>query len=138
MQIKLNIILLTLATLVSSIATAQLRNSDTTTKTIVRSPRFEIIQSPLAVTETFKLDTYFGDAQQLYVDSNGTYYWHSLLRLPGKGLDTWLPNSSNYSIFFSTLGVRYTYLLNVNTGTTWQLVIDKKTKVYFFEPMDSY
>jgi len=99
-------------------------------------PRFTIVQSTIAVKLTFKLDTYTGNVYQLVVDANGKNLWQLMTRIPTSLPDIRYDGTRNYSLFVSTLGMRYTYLFNTNTGATWNLVENTDTKAEFFEPMD--
>lgn len=92
--------------------------------------------SPIVVRATFKLDTYSGVVYQLKVDTNGRELWQLLKRTGSTWMDTTYPNTSNYSLFVSSVGLQYTYLFNVNTGLSWILVQDPKTKENSFEVMD--
>jgi hypothetical protein len=98
--------------------------------------RYEIVQSTLAIRQTFKLDTYTGDVYLLVHDDAGKNLWQHMTREYTLHPDPKNPDSRNYSIFVSTLGTRYTFLINVHSGTTWQLFEDTDTKALFFKPMD--
>ncbi|HMT75149.1 MAG TPA: hypothetical protein PKA77_13840 [Chitinophagaceae bacterium] len=100
-----------------------------------RQPRYSIIQSTLAAKGTYKLDSYTGDVYQMVLSSNGNETWDKLLRQPHSILDTQFDNSTNYTLFLSPLAMRFTYLMNVNTGATWQLVQDPKSEENFFSPI---
>lgn len=97
--------------------------------------RFVIVQSPIAVKLTFKLDTFTGNVYQLVVDSTGNNLWQHMTTQFTLSPDTKYPDTKNYSLFVSTLAIRYTFLVNTNTGTTWQLVEDSNTKTLSFAPM---
>jgi len=43
-------------------------------------------------------------------------------------------NKVNYQFFTSGIGIRFTFLVNINSGATWQLVINKN-KDYLWEPI---
>lgn len=43
----------------------------------------------------------------------------------------------NYQFMISGLGIRYTFLLNVNTGKTWQLVKDIDSDQLFWSPLQT-
>ena len=96
------------------------------------SPRFQIVQSNIAAKGTFKLDTYEGKVYQLVVDYNNNESWESLKRIGNSMNDNQFDGQRNYEIFLSTIAMRYTYLINLNTGATWQLVEDPNTEEYFF------
>jgi hypothetical protein len=110
---------------------------DTTRVDIANSPRFEIVQSTIAVRATFKLDMYLGVVYQLKSRNDTTHIWERVTRLSGTLPDKWYINTRNYSIFLSTLGMKYIYLLNVHTGATWQFATNSKTNESFFIPMET-
>lgn len=111
---------------------------DTLQRVAARPPRFIIIQSTIAAKATFKLDSYTGDVYQLVANKDNNEAWQILKRMQGSSEDTRYPNSRNYNLFVSTLAIRFTYLINVNTGATWEFVIDPKTQEDFFAPIDTY
>ena len=100
-------------------------------------PRYEFIQSTLAAKGTFRLDTYTGDVCQMQADGNKSAAWHKLRRLPSliAGEDSTVDGRPNYHLFLSTIAMRFTYLINTNTGTTWQLVEDQQTTEDYFSPI---
>jgi hypothetical protein len=50
--------------------------------------------------------------------------WQEIFRLTTNPADVTLDNKVNYQLFMSGLTARWTFLLNVNTGVTWQLTSD--------------
>ena len=82
---------------------------NTSSSISVNSPRYMIVQSPLAARLTFKLDTYLGNVYQLRVSSTGEDIWERVIRMPGITEDTQLSNTSNYCLFLSTIANRYTF-----------------------------
>lgn len=96
------------------------------------APRYKIVQSTIAARATYKVDTYEGKVYQLVVDKNDDVTWLLLKRIGNSDNDFQVGQSRNYEIFLSTLGLRFTYLINIYTGATWQLVEDPKTKENFF------
>lgn len=103
---------------------------------LVRQPRFSIIQSTLAAKGTYKLDSYTGDIYQMVLSSSGDETWQKLRRQPHSTPDTQNDNATNYTLFLSTLAMKFTYLMNVNTGATWQLVQDPQSEENFFSPIE--
>ena len=83
--------------------------------------RFEIVQSPKAVRLTFKVDKHRGRTYQLVLAADSTLTWELVPREEHPAGSTELPNQVNYQVFTSGVAVRFTFLLNVNTGATWQL-----------------
>ena len=126
--------LLLLAFIIPTFCKAQSTQTDATKPKEIS--RFTIIQSPIAAKLTFKLDTYIGNVYQLVVDSSGKNLWQLMTREVTLLPDTRYSETRNYNLFVSTLGMRYTYLINTNTGATWQLFEDTNTKAYFFAPMN--
>jgi len=96
------------------------------------SPRYQIIQSSIAARGTYKVDTYKGNVYQLVVDRNNNETWELLSRIGHSNNDIQIEGQRNYELFLSTIAMRFTYLINVNTGATWQLVQDPKTEENFF------
>ncbi len=96
------------------------------------SPRYQIVQSPIAARGTYKVDTYKGNVYQLVVDKNDNETWELLSRIGNSYDDNQVYGQRNYEIFLSTLAMRFTYLINLNTGATWQLVQDPDTEENFF------
>ncbi len=88
--------------------------------TIPASARYEIVQSELAAKWMFRLDRVCGQVAQLAETKSGYNTWVNMpiLNLPrcvlGRG--------TQYQIFSSGLDAEFTFLMNLNTGTTWQLV----------------
>lgn len=106
------------------------KNQETSLKTT--SPRYQIVQSSLAARGTYKLDTYEGKVYQLVLDGNNNETWQLLKRIGNYSNDNQINGQQNYQIFLSTLAMKFTYLINVNTGATWQLVQDPNTEENFF------
>src|ERR1043166_6001548 len=78
--------------------------------------RFQLIQSSLTVKNTFRLDRYFGILCVLTANAKGELSWSAILRLTHDIASPAYPNKVNFQAFTSGLAVRYTYLMNVNTG----------------------
>jgi hypothetical protein len=86
--------------------------------------RYEIIQSSVAVKVTLRLDRHNGVVDQLVSRPDTTIGWEPLVRRSHRDPDTRVAQRANYQIFTSGTTIRYTFLINVNTGATWQLVED--------------
>lgn len=97
-------------------------------------PRYVLMQSTIAARGTYKLDTYTGTVYQLQADrAKKTDLWVRIRRihlLPG--LDSTIDGRPNYQLFLSTIAMRFTYLININSGDTWELVEDPQTKEDYF------
>ena len=85
--------------------------------------RFEIIQSELAAKITLKIDKYTGRVYQLVQGTKGLSW---PLIASEKHPDDKILEKVNYQVFTSDLAVRMTYLINVNTGASWQLAADEE------------
>lgn len=71
----------------------------------------------------------------MVVTANGSETWQKLRRQFHNTPDTQIDNNNNYTLFLSLLAMRFTYLMKVNTGATWQLVQDPQSEENFF-PID--
>lgn len=81
--------------------------------------RFAIVQSPLAVRWTFRLDRYTGNVDQLVKTRNGEVTWQ---KMPVLGLpDTSGTREARFVVFTSGLAARNTFLMDGQTGKTWIL-----------------
>ena len=97
--------------------------------------RYEIVQSEGSARYTFKVDKQDGRVYQMVKNDEGLY-WQELLVMPHP-LDTAKAGYVNYQLFVSGHGPRYTFLMNVNTGASWQLAKDPENEKIFWTPMDS-
>lgn len=89
--------------------------------------RYEIVQSELGARITLKIDKYLGMVY-LLVQGDPKLHWR-LMDIENKEAGTL--DKVNYQIFTSGLGVRFTFLLNINTGSTWQLVEDPEYGLFW-------
>lgn len=89
------------------------------------SARYEIISSTLAARHTFRLDRFCGEVSQIVkVQTQGdelTWQGMWVSGLPKCPAD----NKPRYQIFTSGMAVRHTFLINTETGKTWQLMVFK-------------
>lgn len=97
--------------------------------------RFEIVQSNIAVMWTFKLDKYSGAVYQLVTNKNGDFTWELMDRDSNAANTIIVPGKVNYQIFTSGLAAKFTILMNVNSGASWLLTEDTKTKTSFWAVM---
>ena len=102
--------------------------------TIPQSSRYEIIQSNLIARFTFKIDKYSGNVYQLVSDTVDVQSWSKMERI--KHVSDVIVNKSkvNYQLFTSGIAVRFTYLMNIDTGATWLLVKDEYG-INFWDPI---
>lgn len=84
------------------------------------SSRFRIIQSDLAARLTFRLDRYTGMVSQIVKDANGNNSWESMPISPAPIVKT--PDHPRFQIFTSGIAARFTFLIDNDTGKTWQFV----------------
>jgi len=95
--------------------------------------RFQIVQSEMGARYTFNIDKYTGSVF-LLVKSKSGLTWQ-IIESEDQDYDKKIPDQVNYQLFTSGLGVRYTFLINVNTGITWQLTEDSKTGNLFWRAL---
>lgn len=110
---------------------SQLQNYQATTTSQVGG-RYEIIQSQIKRSNTFKLDKFTGKVYMFVSTKNDWYTWQEVY----KGyveLDKVIPEKINYQIFMGGIAAKDCFLININTGVTWMLTEDKKTGSYQFE-----
>jgi hypothetical protein len=86
---------------------------------IPNDARFAIVQAPYAAKGTFLLDRYLGRVWQLAGPSKeGLYIWQSVpVKLRGTEKED---GKVNYVMFVSGIGLRFTFLVNIRTGASWQ------------------
>ncbi len=82
--------------------------------------RFRIIQSDIAAKLTFRLDRYTGMVSQLVKDADGNHSWEAMTISPIPIVKT--PDHPHFQIFTSGIAVRFTFLIDNDTGKTWQFV----------------
>jgi len=97
----------------------------TVTSAIPDTARYEIIQAPEAIRYTFKLDKFTGRVFQLADTSGGAkdlFAWQEMLVVdaPQNAITS---RKARFQIFLSGIGIRFTFLLDVDTGKTWILAI---------------
>ncbi len=83
--------------------------------------RWEFFMSDVAVRYTFKIDKFTGEVFQYVKRSDDTYTWQIVEKYRNVN-DIVKDNVINYQLFSSGQGIRFTFLLNTNTGLTWKLV----------------
>jgi len=96
--------------------------------------KYEIVQSEWGVRETYMIDKHTGKVYQLVKGLDDELTWQLIPKLPHPQ-DTIIPNSVNYQFWTSRSGVRFTFLLNINTGATWQITEDPDFGL-FWSPID--
>lgn len=81
--------------------------------------RFQIVQSELAAKWTFILDRFTGRVFQLVTNESGDFVWQAM-EVQGRD-KTIRPIHARFQIFTSGVAARFTFLVDTNTGDTWQL-----------------
>jgi hypothetical protein len=94
--------------------------------------RFEIFQSGPAAKWTFKLDRITGNVERFALAKSGNLAWEKMKVLPH-------PRAANsakphFQIFVSSLAPQYTFLLDTESGATWQ--IDSRTDGVVWQPIE--
>lgn len=105
-----------------------------TVTTSAPNGRYEILQSELARKYTIKIDKYTGETWQMVQSYSGDITWEKIYKEDALG-DNQKENAINYQLFFGGFTAQDILLINVNTGITWQLVMDSKKGVWWnFRP----
>lgn len=100
-------------------------------KTSTEGGRYELVQSEIARKNFFKLDKYTGNVYQLVVKSNGDRTWQKM-NIIGLDYDTIKDNTINFQIFMGGMAVSDCFLINIHTGTTYQLYRDTESDSFFW------
>lgn len=87
------------------------------------SARYEIIASTLVARNTFRLDRFCGEISQLVRTQGDELTWQGMwiAGLPKCPTDS----KPRYQLFTSGMAVRNTFLMNTDTGKTWQIMTFK-------------
>ena len=102
---------------------------------VCSNARFEIIQSSIAAKATYMIDKYFGFtfcAVENPLDS--TMNWEIIESEPHPDDKTENLGKVNYQLFISSISLKFTYLININTGATWELCRNTDTGKLFWRP----
>lgn len=86
--------------------------------------------SELGVKISFKFDKYTGNIYQMVRAEDKSLTWQPMKKEETIN-DTQKPDTINYQLFSSGLGIKYTFILNTNTGLVWQLVHDDNEVLSF-------
>lgn len=103
--------------------------------------RFEIIQSQSNIRTTLKLDKFTGAVYELVKNKDlvrakdEEYAWALTRRMPHQQDKTDSLDQVNYQIVTSSVGVRYTFLVNINTGASWKLSADPDKEQSYWYPI---
>jgi len=84
--------------------------------------RFEIVQSEVTAKSTYRLDRFTGHVDLLVKSETEGYSWEDM---PVTGLPrTVSPTKARFQLFTSGIAVRFTFLLDTDTGKSWIVVSD--------------
>lgn len=104
-------------------------------KTMVpTTSRYEFIQSHITARNSFRVDKYTGNVYQIVQTKDDKLTWQIIEKLDHP-LDKTIEETVNYQMFTSGMAARFTFLLNVNSGATWQLTQDTETDILFWSPI---
>jgi len=83
--------------------------------------RFEIVQSALGARWTFLLDRFSGRVSQYVSTADNDVTWEEMEVIGRPAIQT--AAKPRFQIFTSALGARFIFLLDTETGSTWQVVV---------------
>jgi len=93
-------------------------------RTSVFGGRWELLQSTLVARITMKVDKFTGKVWQIVRNTDDNLVWQLI------PFDHFRPakptNKISFQLFTSGTAARHTYLLQIHTGISWQLVKDKE------------
>jgi hypothetical protein len=89
--------------------------------------RFQIVQSDLAARWTFRLDRFSGEVAQLVQTSEESLSWEPMDVRQKASVVT--PTHPRFEMFTSKLAVKFTFIIDTETGKTWQLASQGQGKV---------
>jgi len=100
-------------------------NASHQTTSAIPNARYEIVQSAMAARWTFKLDRYTGSVWQLVATSDSGLTWEGMMVAQSPTVTS--PSKPRFQLFTSGIAARHTFLLDTETGRTWQLTAQKFT-----------
>lgn len=80
--------------------------------------RYEMIQSHLAARWLFRLDRQTGEVSQIVQDKEENLKWQ---KMEVKDLPPAQKSGVHYQLFISGFAAKFSFLMNVDDGRTWQL-----------------
>ena len=104
-------------------------NQSSVSTTLGANARYEIVQSELAAKVTLRVDRVCGNVYQMVATTGGDNLWQ-LIPMANKPTCP-ADGRIRYQLFSSGLSVRYTYLMNTDSGATWKLVADAQDDVFW-------
>lgn len=84
--------------------------------------RYEVLQSPLAMRWTFRLDRIHGRVWQLLKTPEDNNRWEEMPVTDLPRVRSAVPQRARFQLFASGLGAYQTFLLDMDTGKTWTVV----------------
>ena len=124
-------VVIAMLVLAATSASAQLETKTSQRTQPPPDARYEILQSDFVNVFTFRIDRFTGETAQLVLQDDSTLTWQAIQKLPHPLTDTTIPGRANYQVFTSGIARRYTFLINVNTGATWQLSEDPNQGIFW-------
>ena len=94
--------------------------------------RFAIVQAPYSAKGTYLLDRCLGTVWELASatkDSGSVWQKVAVIAQASDKRDD--DTKINYAIFISGLGLRYTFLINIRTGASWECEVDANGQSVF-------
>lgn len=89
--------------------------------------RYEIIMSDVVLKHSFKVDKFLGQVYLLVKKEDGGITWEKMIKDVAFN-NPILSDKINYQLYMSGISIKYTFLINVNSGAVWQLVEDNSDK----------
>lgn len=89
--------------------------------------RYEIIMSDIALRNSFKVDKFLGDVYLMVRKEDGNITWVKMIKDVAFN-NPIMPDKINFQLYMSGIGLKYTFLINIHSGTIWQLVEDNSDK----------
>ena len=115
---------------ISGIAVAAESGPTNASSAVADSARFQIVQSPILVKLTFRLDRFTGNTWQYVAIPGGGVAWQPIPRVEIVD-DTKVTGRVNYQIFLSGVLASVSLLVNTNTGASWVLTEDPKQGLFW-------
>ena len=95
--------------------------------------RYEIIQSERGARYTLKIDKYSGKVFQMVLKEDSDLTWEPIMILEEFTKEETTDGKVNFQVFISGLGARFIFLLQIDTGKTWQLAEDTNSGLNFWK-----
>lgn len=121
--------------LVSLVSFAQRNTEKQAVSTSQTGGRYEIKQSEIRRSLTFRLDKYTGEVYQLVEKKNDEFCWDYVKIYDQEKVDRnhYENKEITYQLYMGGKAVADCFLLNIKTGDTWQLIHDDEMNIdYFF------